>query len=314
MKAVFIRRFGSPDVLEFGDQPEPVIGTGEVLVDVVAASVNAADWQVRSGDYTGPITFPHILGRDFSGTISRVDAAVTDLRVGDAVFGVCDVGREGAYAEQIAISGAIVAKKPAGLSHQEAASLALAGITALSALYDTLGLRPGETILIQGGAGGVGGFAIQAAKDLGAHVVTTARLANHDYLRALGADEVIDYSTVDFTSVLRECDAVFDTVGGEVAERCFAVLKPGGRAAFIASGPHAPKPERDDVISLRPSVGRSRKALERVIALYDKGAVSPPEIVGYSLSDAAEAHRVSQSRHFRGKLILNVSEGSKPTA
>jgi hypothetical protein len=169
-----------------------------------------------------------------------------------------------------------------------------------------LKLQRGETILIQGGAGGVASFAIQLAKHLGARVITTTSAANHDYVRSLGADEIIDYNATDFTKVVRGCDAVFDTVGGDVAEKSFTVLKPGGRAAFIASGAQAPKPERDDVTSLRPPVGRARRPLERIAQLHQAGAVRPPTIELYRLSEAADAHRVSESRHFRGKLVFQV--------
>ena len=305
MKAAFIERYGGPELLKYGDLPDPEAGSGGVVIDVHAASVNAADWKVRAGQYA-QATFPLILGRDFSGVISTVGAGVADLKRGDAVFGVCESGQEGAYAEKIAVKAPIVAKKPDSLSHVNAAALALTGLTALSAIEDTLRLKPGETILIQGGAGGVAGFAIQLAKHIGARVVTTASAANHDYVRGLGADEIIDYKATDFTRVVTDCDAVFDTVGGDVAQRSFAALKPGGRAAFIASGAQAPKPPRDDVTSLRPPVGRARRHLERIVELLQAGAVKPPEIKLYRLSQAADAHRLSESRHFRGKLVFQV--------
>ena len=305
MKAAFIERYGGPAELRYGDLPDSVAGPGEVVIDVHAASVNAADWKVRAGQYQ-QAKFPLIIGRDFSGVISTVGEGVTDLKGGDAVFGVCEAGQEGAYAEKIAVKASIVAKKPDGLSHVNAAALALTGLTALSALEDTLKLRPGETILIQGGAGGVAGFAIQLAKHIAARVITTASAANHDYVRGLGADEIIDYNAVDFTKVATNCDAVFDTVGGDVAQRSFAVLKPGGRAAFIASGAQAPKPSRDDVSSLRPPVGRARRHLERIVDLVQARAVWPPEIKLYPLSEASDAHRLSESRHFRGKLVFKV--------
>jgi NADPH:quinone reductase-like Zn-dependent oxidoreductase len=305
MKAVYIRQFGGPEVLEYGDLPDPSAGAGQIVVDTVAASVNGADWKARAGHYGKP-TFPLILGRDFSGVVSAVGTGVADLRIGDEVFGVLETGREGAYAEKIAIGAAIVAKKPSGLPHVDAAALALAGLTALCSVEDTLKLKSGETILIQGGAGGVASFAIQLAKHLGARVITTASAANLAYVRDIGADEVIDYNTTDFTKAVRDCDAVFDTVGGDVALRSFAVLKPGGRAAFIASGPQAPKPDRGDVASLRPAVGRDRPHLERIAALYQAGAVRPPEVTFYRFSDAVEAHRISEGRHLKGKLVFKV--------
>src|ERR1700760_2353907 len=286
MKAAFIERHGGPEVLKYGEMPDPVAAPGQVLVDIVAASVNGADWKVREGKSGQLAKFPYILGRDFSGVVSAVGAGVSDLKFGDEVFAVCDAGQEGAYAEKIAIKASIAAKKTEGLSHVDAAALALAGLTAIVSIEDTLKLRKGETILIQGGAGGVASFAVQLAKHLGARVITTASAANHDYLQKIGVDEIIDYNAVDFTKVVKNCDAVFDTVGGDVAQRSFTVLKPGGRAAFIAFGAPAPKPDRGDVIALRPSVGRDRLHLERIVALVAAGAVRPPETTCYPLSEA----------------------------
>jgi NADPH:quinone reductase-like Zn-dependent oxidoreductase len=305
MKAVYIQQFGGPEVLQYGDLPDPSAGPGQIVVDTVAASVNGADWKVRAGSYA-QATFPLVLGRDFSGVVSAVGAGVADLRVGDEVFGVLEAGRDGTYAEKIAIGAAIVAKKPSALSHVDAAALALIGLTASVAVEDTLKLKAGETILIQGGAGGVAGFAIQLSKHIGARVISTASTANLAYVRGLGADEVIDYKTTDFRQAVSNCDAVFDTVGGDVAVRSFAVLKPGGRAAFIASGAQAPKPDRSDVTSLRPAVGRDRPHLERIAELYRQGAVRVPPVKLYSLADAKEALRVSESRHLTGKLVLKV--------
>jgi NADPH:quinone reductase-like Zn-dependent oxidoreductase len=306
MKAAFFMKNGGPEVMQYGDVPDPVAGAGQVLVDVHAASVNGADWKVRSGHYAPITTFPYIPGRDFSGVVSALGAGVTDFKVGDPVFGVVEVTGEACYAEKVAIRAAIVARKPDSLSHVEAAALALIGLTALVSVEDTLELKSGETILIQGGAGGVAGFAIQVARHIGARVITTASAANHDYVRKLGADQVIDYNKEDFTKVVSGADAVFDTVGGDVVNRSFAVLRPGGRAAFIGSGNTAPVPPRNDVKSLRPKVGRDRPHLERIVELVAKGAVRVPEIKVYPLSEAAAAHRVSEGRHLRGKLVFKV--------
>ena len=305
MKAVYIEQFGGPEVVKYGELPDPTAAAGQVVVDAFAASVNGADWKVRAGHY-GKAAFPLVLGRDFSGVVSAVGEGVADLRVGDEVFGVLEAGREGAYAEKIAIGAAIVAKKPSDLSHVDAAALALTGLTALCSVEDALKLKSGETILIQGGAGGVASFAIQLAKHLGARVITTASAANLSYLRDLGADQVIDYNVTDFSKAVTSCDAVFDTVGGDVATRSFSVLKPGGRAAFIASGAKAPTPERSDVTALRPAVGRDRPHLDRVAALYQAGVIRPPEVKLYQLSEAVEATRLSEARHVRGKLVFKV--------
>ena len=306
MKAAYFLQHGGPEVLQYGEVPDPVAQAGQVLVDVHAASVNGADWKSRRGHYKPVTHFPYVPGRDFSGVISAVGEGVTDLKVGDAVFGVVETTDEGAYAEKIAINAAIVAKKPAGLTHVEAAALALVGLTAISSIEDSIKLERGETILIQGGAGGVAGFAIQLAKHIGARVITTASAANHAYVQGLGADEIIDYNKQDFTKAVSNVDAVFDTVGGDVATRAFEVLKPGGRAAFIASGPKSPPSPRADVQSLRPNAKRSRAHLERIAELVASGAVEIPDIKIYPLSQAAEAHRISEGRHLRGKLVFKV--------
>jgi NADPH:quinone reductase-like Zn-dependent oxidoreductase len=306
MKAVYFMRFGGPEVLEYGDVADPAAKPGQVLVDIHAASINAADWKLRAGEYASVREFPYVPGRDFSGIVSAVGDGVKDFAVGDAVFGVCDVGHDGAYAEQIAIQSAIVARKPGRLTHLECAALALTGLTALVSIEDTLHLQKGETILVQGGAGGVAGFAIQLAKHLGARVITTTSAANFDYVRGLGADQLVDYKTQDFAKIISGCDAVFDTVGGDVATRSFGVLRPGGRAAFIASGNSAPASPRPDVTSLRPKVSRDRPHLERIVALVTSGVVRVPEITTYPLSEAVAAHRVSEGRHLRGKLVFNV--------
>jgi len=307
MKAAYIEKFGGPEVLQYGDLPDPMAGPGEVVVDVHAATVNAADWKFRAGEYArhANMKFPQVPGRDFSGVVSAVGAGA-DLKVGDAVFGVLAAGKEGTYCEKIAIAANLVAKKPDSLSHINAAALALAGLTAINSLEDTLHLKRGEKILIQGGAGGVAGFAIQFAKHLGATVVTTTSAGNMAYVKSLGADEVIDYNAQNFTRTVAGCDALFETVGGDVAKQSYAVLKPGGRAAFIASGAEAPKPDRTDVTGLRPPVPRSRKAMERIAEFWTAGAIKPPEVKLYKLAQAAEAHRMSQGRHFRGKLVFQV--------
>jgi len=306
MKAAFFMKNGGPEVMQYGEVPDPVAGPGQVLVDIHAASVNGADWKVRAGSYAPITKFPYVAGRDFSGVVGALGDGVKDFKAGDPIFGVVEQVADGCYAEKVAIRAAIVARKPESLSHVECASLALIGLTALVSIEDTLKLKSGETILIQGGAGGVAGFAVQLAKHIGARVITTASAANHDYLRKLGADQIIDYRTQDFTKIVAGCDAVFDTVGGDTVKGSFAVLRPGGRAAFIGSGPTAPVPPRNDVVSLRPKVGRDRAHLERIVALVTGGAVRVPAIKVYPLSEAAAAHRLSEGRHLRGKLVFRV--------
>lgn len=303
MKAVYIERCGGPEVLIYGDMPDPVPAADEVLIDIAAASVNATDWKARASGYA-KIPFPHIMGRDLSGTVSGVGKDVNSFKVGDEVFAVCMRHEDGGYAEKNAVKASMVGRKPASVSHVEAAALALTGLTAVCSLEETLQLKRGEKILIQGGAGGVASVAIQFAKYLGAHVITTASASNHDYVRALGADEVIDYNAVDFTTVVKDVDAALDTIGGTVAERTLDVLRTGGRAAFL-DGP-APTPRRSDIASVKPLVKRATKFMNRVAELIDAGAFRPPEIRTFSLAQARLTHELIEARHVRGKLVFKV--------
>ncbi len=307
MQAMLLTGHGGPEMLKMGEAPDPVARAGEIVVDIHAASVNGADPKVRRGQGRYKLArFPHILGRDFSGVVSGLGAGVTDFKIGDAVFGVTEQGIEGTYAEKIAMSAALVAKKPDTLSHAEAAALGLVSLTALTAIEDTAQLKPGETILIQGGAGGVAGFAVQLAKHIGARVIATASAANHAYVQSLGAGQVIDYNAQDFTTIGPVCDVVFDTVGGAVRDGCYKVLKPNGRLVWIAPAPEGYQPPRSDVATLRPDVKRDRAHLQRMVALIAAGAVRPPEITHYKLADAAKAHALSEGRHLRGKLVFDI--------
>ncbi|MBU2486128.1 MAG: NADP-dependent oxidoreductase [Alphaproteobacteria bacterium] len=307
MKAVRMHAHGGPGVLVLEDVPDPVPAAGEVLVAIKAASVNAADWKVRSGISPVPLVFPHILGRDFSGVVETAGPD-TDMERGTEVYAVCPPGMEGGYAEKISIGAQYVARKPENLSHVEAAAIGLAALTALVTIEDTLKLKRGEKILIQGGAGGVAGMAIQLAHHLGAEVVTTARAENHAYVRGLGADQVIDYTEEDPAVLVGDCDAAFDTVGGACIAQSFAVLTPGGRAAFIAGGADAPIPPREDVTALRPAVNRSRALMDRVTAYVEAGILRLPEITTMPLSAAVHAHELSEAKHVRGKLVFDIGD------
>ena len=305
MKAVYFDEHGGSEVLKYGDLPDPTAGDGEIVADIHAASINGADWKVRQGSYAPVAFFPYVCGRDFSGVVAEVGAGA-DFEVGDEVFGVLPVGQEGTYCEKVATKAAVLAKKPAELAHIDIDAVSLIGLTAIISIEETLKLKTGEKILIQGGAGGVAGFAIQLAKHIGAYVVTTASEHNHEYVRGLGADEIIDYNAVDFTRAVSDCDAVFETVGGDTGIKSFNILKPGGRAAFIASGMKSPEPTRNDVQSLRPVVGRDRHYMERVADLLKEGVVTVPELQIFDLKNAVEAQNISESRHLRGKLMLQI--------
>ncbi|MCL4682885.1 MAG: NADP-dependent oxidoreductase [Rhodocyclaceae bacterium] len=239
MKAAFIRRYGGNDVVELGELPAPQAGPGELLVAVQAASVNPVDFKIRDGmlKMIIPFGFPLILGNDFSGVVQAVGAGVTRFRPGDAVFARMDKRRIGAFAEFAVVAEADAAAKPTNLTHIEAAAVPLAGLTAWQALFEIGGLKAGQKVLIHGGSGGVGTFAIQLAHHAGATVATTVGARNAELARRLGADIVIDYKTQRFEDVVSGYDLVLDTQAGDILHRSFAVLKRGGVLVSIAGKP-----------------------------------------------------------------------------
>ncbi|MDH3242716.1 MAG: NADP-dependent oxidoreductase [Alphaproteobacteria bacterium] len=306
MKAIQIQEFGGPEVLQIRELPHPEPGEGEIVAAIHAASVNPTDWKTRAGQRAGGDILPWVPGCDFSGIVEAVGPGVTDFKPGDAVFGVPPQGGGGTYADTLLVDAALVARKPEGLSHVQSAAIALIGLTALVSLEDTAKIKSGETVLIQGGAGGVGGFGVQVAKHAGCTVYATCSTRNVDYVRGLGADHVIDYTREKFEDVVPPCDVVFDTVGGEVQERSFGVIKPGGRLAWIARGSEGADPPPDTVQMFRPRVDRDRAHLERIKELLDAGAVTVPEITEFPWERAGAAQELSATGHVRGKIVLRV--------
>ncbi|MDA1323281.1 MAG: NADP-dependent oxidoreductase [Proteobacteria bacterium] len=306
MKAIQLDAYGGPDVLELRNVIDPVAGPGELVVDIYAASVNPVDWKIRNGARKDNLflNFPYTPGIDFSGVVRAVGAGVTTFGASDEVYGVTPQTQQGTYADAIAVDASLVARKPAGLSHVNAAALALVGATAIVSL-DSVALSAGETILIHAGAGGVGGFAVQYAKHLGATVYATASARNHDYVRDLGADEVIDYTSQDFTQAVPPCDVIFDTMGGKVHEQSFAVLKPGGRLVYVAAPPAGFIPP-DNVTVKRPNVTRDPRHLDRISELYAAGAIKPMDVKEMALADAAAAQKLSADGHVRGKIVFKI--------
>ena len=285
--------------------PSPIAGPGEIVVDVHAASVNGVDVKTRSGTGAYKVSFSACSWPGFSQVSSaRWEKACPTWQSGIRSSAFSDQGRDGTYAEQLAIRDDLVLTKPDWLSHVQAASVALTGITALWALEDTARVQPGETVLIHGAAGGVGSFAVQLAKFLGATVVATASSANHSFVLSLGADQVIDYAKEDFRESAPDCDVVFDTVGGVTQIHSYDVLKPGGRLVWIAPAPEDYVSLRKDVSAVKPNVLRDRRHLYRILALLKSGAVRLPPVQTFGLNNAAEAHRIAELRHVPGKLVL----------
>lgn len=315
MRAIVTSAFGGPEALVLTDIPRPSPGVGEVLVRVVASGTNPVDAKIRAAGSWAGIPLPAVLGYDVSGVVEELGAAVTDLAVGDEVYFTPEIfgNRHGSYAEYTVAPASIVARKPRNLSHEDAAAIPLAGGTAWEALIRRLAVRPGETVLIHGGAGGVGSFGVQIARLAGARVIATAGPDNQDTLRALGADVAVDYRSQDVTAaVLRETDgrgvdAVFDTTGGDRVAASLACTRPGGRLATVLA-------PQGDLSALYPKnqtlhgvfLTRERRRLDELRPLFEQGRLRPLVESVLPLEAVAEAHRRLDSGHGRGKMVLRV--------
>jgi len=309
MKAIRFHDYGRPGVLRFEDVPMPEIGADDLLIKVHCAGVNPADTQFRRGDYRAfvPLPLPFIPGWDVAGSVESIGSGVTRFKTGDRVFAMSDMRRNGAYAEYIAVRASEVAPAPATLPFERAAGVPLAALTAWKALSDEAGLRQGQSVLIHAGAGGVGLFAIQLARLAGARVIATASSANHALLRQLGANELIDYRERDFAVGLKDLDVVLDTVGGGTRERSWPLLRPGGVLVAIAMPPpDAETARRHGVRAAMVSVQPDGERLAEIGRLIDADELTVVIDRDYPLSEAADAHRRSEERHARGKIILRV--------
>ncbi|HTO05141.1 MAG TPA: NADP-dependent oxidoreductase [Opitutus sp.] len=311
MKAIIINGYGDPEELREAELPVPQPSTGEVLVEIHAASINPVDWKIRSGRMSAILSysFPLVLGLDISGVVKSPGASAHRFKIGDEVLAKINLAQSGGYAEFTAIDENRLLRKPTGLSFAEAAALPLAGITAWTALTDHARLSRGETILIHGGAGGVGSLAIQFAKALGAVVVTTASEANTAFVRSLGADRVINYRKEDFASVLgRTVDVVFDMIGGDVLTKSYDVLVPGGRLVTISSAPDASLAAKRGITASFFVTPEGGAHLAQIVKLVEEGRVRP--IVSATVPLTAEgiqqAHRQSEAGHVRGKIVIQI--------
>lgn len=308
MKAVEIYHYGGPEELRYEEAAKPSINPDDVLVRVYATGVNPVDWKIRKGSRGGDGKFPRILGWDFSGVIEEVGSQVKQWKVGDAVYGRPDISRNGTYAEYVAVKATEIARKPESIDHKAAAGVALAGLTAWQALFEHGHLQEGQRVLIHGAAGGVGVFAVQFAKWKKAYVIGTASDKNVLFLEELGADEVIDYQKEDFSSVVKDIDVVLDTIGGKVQEQSLTVLCPGGTLVTTV-GVQNPDAVKAAGVRVVPFIAQSRTAdLEQIARLIDSGAVIPVVSTILPLKDAAEAQRLSEQGHTRGKIVLQVVE------
>jgi NADPH:quinone reductase-like Zn-dependent oxidoreductase len=308
MKALRISGYGGRDALEIVDVPRPDPGPGDVLVEVHAASVNPIDWKIREGYMKSfvDIPMPHVMGRDVSGVVFAVGDGVESLSAGDAVYGSATATRDGTHAEYVAIPATMLARKPKRIDHVEAASLPISALSAYAGLVTHGNLAAGEKVLIHAGAGGVGVIAIQLAKHIGATVATTASASNAEYVRELGADIAIDYRTTDFAQAPGDYDLVFDTMGGEIHLRSYAVLASGGRMTYLNADPIPEEKPRDDVTVLNASVAYDTASLERLAELVDDGAIEPRVSAVVPLAEAVSAYDLSQTGHVRGKVVIRA--------
>ncbi len=309
MQAVRMHAMGGPEVLSLDDDaPVPQPAPGEVLVRVRAAGVNPADWKLREGMFGDVSTLvPLVVGWDISGEVAALGEGVTGFEIGDEVFAYLPGNKPGAYAQYCATPAEVLAHKPERLDHTEAAAVPLACLSAWQALIDGADLQEGQTVLIHGGAGGVGHFAVQIAKWRGATVITTASARNHEFLRSIGADECIDYRSKNFWEVVDDVDVVLDTIGGEVRTNSYRVLKEGGYMMSCVF----PEPDPADLerYKVRGSSLRSQgnsEQLTELAALIDQGAITPHVSMALELGEAAKAHEHSESGHTRGKVVLEV--------
>jgi NADPH:quinone reductase-like Zn-dependent oxidoreductase len=309
MKAVRFHSYGAPEVLVYEDAPKPEPAAGEVLVRVHATSVNPIDWKIRAGHMKGfrDYPLPFILGWDVSGVIESVGSGVTAFKPGDEVYGRPDLGRNGAYAEYIAVKESDIGHKPRSLDHVHSAAIPLVGLTAWQALFDAARLTTGQKVLIHAAAGGVGHLGVQFAKIRDLYVAGTASGRNQEYLRQLGCDLPIDYEATRFEDVVHDFDAVIESMGGDVRTRSWKVLKKGGALVALIG----PPPSEDDAKAhgVRASIiwGQANSdELREIARLADSGRVKPDIAAVFRLRDAAKAHRMSETEHVRGKIVLQV--------
>jgi len=305
MKAIRYHERGDVDVLKLEDVPRPEPAAGELLVRVHAAGVNPVDWKIRAGKF--PVGgLPAIPGLDVAGVVETVGEGVEAFAVGDAVYSYLPLGKGGAYAEFAAIPADTTAKAPEKIDLVHAAAVPLAALTAWQALFDHAELKQGQTVLIHGGSGGVGHFAVQLAKEAGATVIATASARNHEFLKKLGADRVIDYRTQRFEELVSDVDVVFDLIGGDTQERSFGVLKKGGFLVSIVGAPSTKKLEEHGVRGVGFLVKPDGGQLDELTKRIDAGKLVPEVSLVLPLADAARAHEQSETGHTRGKIVLRV--------
>lgn len=311
MKAVVAHEYGAPDVLKIEEVPRPEPNDDEALVRVIASGVNPADPLTLSGKYANEFGthLPLIPGYDIAGVVEKTGANVTKLKVGDAVYGYPTFG--GGWADYVTVKESEVAAKPKSLNFVEAAAVPMGALTAWQSLVDVAKLQPGQTILIHGGSGGVGSFAIQIAKARGAHVIATASTANQDLLKQLGADVAVDYTKTKFEDIARDVDAVLDPVGKETLARSYGVVKKGGIVMSLVALPDKTELQKRGIHGAAISVHPDAEDLAEIAQLIDAGKIKPTVTQVLPLSEAVAAEQQAATHHTRGKVVLRIADEPK---
>jgi NADPH:quinone reductase-like Zn-dependent oxidoreductase len=309
MKAVVIHAYGGPQVLKVEDVPRPEPKEDEVLIRVIAASVNPVDAAIRQG-YLARIIgdkLPLIPGMDASGVVEKAGAKMGRFKAGDPVYAFFTLASEGGYGEFVLAKENEIAPKPKSLTYAQAAAVPAAGSTAWKALAETANLSAGQTVLIHGGSGGVGHFAIQIAKARGARVIATASTANQDFLKQMGADVAIDYAKTKFEEVAKDVDVVLDAVGEDTLKRSYGVVKKGGIIVSIVDDPDKAALDAHGIRGVSIRTDPKASTLEELTRLIDAKKVTAVVSQVFPLSDVVKAHEQIATRHTRGKIVLQVA-------
>jgi NADPH:quinone reductase-like Zn-dependent oxidoreductase len=308
MKAVRVHEFGGPEKLVLDDVPRPKPETGEVLLRVISAGVNPVDGKIRSGMFADPRTkLPITLGYDVCGVVAALGPDAKHWKVGEPVYGMLPIASGGAYAEFVAVPERTLAAIPKNLDAAAAGGVPLAALTAWQALFDKAELKAGQTVLIHGGSGGVGHFAVQFAKAKGAKVLATASGANQAFLKEIGADTAIDYKNQKFEEIAKDVDVVLDSVGGDTLERSYGVLKKGGFLVSIVTRVDEKKLEEKGLRGTSMLVQPSADELREITNLVEAGKVKPFVSATFPLAQAAEAQRKLEAGGVRGKIVLEIA-------
>ena len=313
MKAIVLHKYGGPEVLDYEETPKPEPKDDEVLIRVVAASVNPVDVAIRSGKYAQYFhtTLPLIPGMDAAGVVEKTGSKFTGLKVGDPVYAFFTLSNEGGYAEFAVGKGNEVALKPKSISYEQAAAVPAVGSTAWQALVDAGHLQAGQTVLVHGGSGGVGHMAIQIAKALGARVIATASTTNQDFLKALGADQAIDYTKTKFEDVVKDVDLVLDAVGGDTLAKSYGVVKKGGTIVTIAGEPDQAELDAHGLRGVSISASPKSETFAGLTRLIDEKKLTPVVTQVFPLAQVAKAQEQIATRHTRGKVVLRVAPDPK---